>query len=335
MLKKKNIIRILTTTLSVFVIFILYKFLSLENSIKIFKSINITVIIGFSLLSLISLLLRTYRLKILIRSAKDSIDPTILDLLFATALRNFLMDFIPFRLAEGGIVAFLKTRGVKVTQSASAVAFGIILDFIVLATLLLPVLIYFYKTFSAHFPQIDLVLIFLILFTAIGFFILYNFSKSESQASAENQDTGVSSKFSLKALKIKRDFIEELKEVTSSQIYKGIFITLLLRVTKYLSLTILFIDLIPEIINLETTVSYLLISPICFVIAEGFSSLPGSGVLGFGGYELSFTYCFSIFFGSVMDVTSTIFVVHIVNQLVSLTIGLLILSIWPFIKKKI
>ena len=66
-----------------------------------------------------------------------------------------------------------------------------------------------------------------------------------------------------------------------------------------------------------------LLSTFAFVIAEGVASLPISGFFGFGAYEGAWGMIFSLAHIKIPSVTSVIFAVHLITQMVAYIYGLI------------
>jgi len=129
-----------------------------------------------------------------------------------------------------------------------------------------------------------------------------------------------------------------LKKTDRKDWIKGLILSLTLRVFKYFSLSILFIDALGIHSRFSEAIIYhVLLLPLCFIVSEAVASLPASGLFGFGGYELSFDYSYSLLFNNIENLTSVVFSIHLVSQLVNLltflVVSLIVVS--PVVAKKV
>lgn len=326
-LSTKSILLSLTSLL--LFAFLLSK-ISLNEISESLEHTNSQILIKFSILILAGILIRATRYHFLFTYSKTIEQFWIV--LKATSIRNLLMGFLPFRLGELVFVLFLKKQGVKLIDSSSIVGITWIFDLSALSVLIGgSLLISNFFSDSADLVLssqvttgitciiIGLLLSYVLPFVRRIILRLYDLTPKD------DKDTKSSSK--------RVDFYRHLnsllrmaKEQSEVFLFRKITalfcLSLLLRITKYGALSLLFIEMSPDMQNILLASWWKLL--LCFIIAEASTSIPGTTFLGFGAYELSFAYIFSNFILEVNGIESKIFSLHLVSQLVEFVVVSLI-----------
>ena len=77
-----------------------------------------------------------------------------------------------------------------------------------------------------------------------------------------------------------------------------------------------------------------LLVTVAFISAEAASSLPASGVMGFGIYESAWSTVLGLTGGRIPSPTTVIFSVHLITQLVAFSCGAVAFALFPFLNLK-
>lgn len=305
----------------------------------------------FTILSVLGLLLRSYRYKMFLRTPSYSNRRIGIHIIQALAIRNFVMEFFPFRLGETSILAYLSFIKIKLTESTRALLACLFLDVVSLLIFMLLALIGFLfapglrQNPNGYLAVLIISSVSILILSLFAYFIVYNIRQVGDVLGAKFSGyiNGMQ-KLIPKSLKRFRPFrgtkttLMLLRKTDSKIWMRGLLVSLTLRVFKYLSLSILFIDAIGiQSRFMEAPIYHTLLLPLCFIVSEAVASLPASGLFGFGGYELSFDYSYSILFDNIPNLTSIVFSIHLVSQLVNLLtlIVVAIIGSTPVIARKI
>ncbi len=270
-----------------------------------FLSIPLTCFLLFVLLVLIGAWLRAYRYYLLLGKKVS-----LLDLLWITLVRNFAVDLLPARSAALLFYAFLiRKQGIDYEEGTSSFVVAIFYDVLALAVMLAGLGLFLNGGISRGILYWGL----LILFLLSAVFIVY----------AQH----------VLALILKISFIQgtdKLRVVLTRvhhylQSHQGwgerlklFFLSLLIRLGKYISLYILFWGVVRLTISVNT------FSQFCFGMAgtEMSALLPIQGVGGFGTWELAFSIFFKSFNIPSGDPFLTGLVIHVTTQVWEYTVGL-------------
>lgn len=326
--------------LSCLLITLLSSQLSTDLILTHIQNLSWPALISFTILSVFGLLLRSYRFKMFLRTSSHSKKRINLHIIQALAIRNLVMEFFPFRLGETTILAYLSFIKIKLTESTRALLACLFLDVVSLLIFMLLALLGFLFTPglrenpSGYLAVLIISSAMILTLSILAYLIVYNIRKvGDILGSKFNRYLIVVQNLIPNSLKRFRPIrgtkttLMLLKKTDRSDWIKGLMVSLTLRVFKYFSLCILFIDAIgAQSRFFEAMLYHTLLLPLCFIISEAVASLPASGLFGFGGYELSFDYSYSLLFDKIENLTSIVFSVHLVSQLINL-LTLLIVSL--------
>jgi len=241
------------------------------------------------------------------------------------------MNFIPLRLGEltvPTLLKFLKTKE-KISSTIQPIWISIIFDIVALLFLIVVTLLgaLFFENdltinqISKFSPQENfwiLVVVVLVLVTlSVILIYLTSISKKFLQNSIINKLSFETKKFSFEPSKI-ADNIPNLTLGFTSRI---LTLSLIIRISKYLALASLFFSLSG---SSEPSYRNILIILIGFISAEFFSSLPGSGIMGFGGYELTFQFILSTLNPNLICPLSYITSIHLMGLSVELILATIV-----------
>ena len=269
---------------------------SVEGIINIITNTDAKSVYIFCLLSLCALLLRSYRYFYALGLCCDKkLDYT--RILAISSVRNLTIDLLPSRTGELSYFFLLNLYGVSLASSSAVFIICFILDFLVLV---------FLGLFLLSSSQNEL-LIFYMLLSIL-------FSASFLLIKLPNTLSFLESKFKkLSFIKTILDSGTLLKLQTLDSMMKLSLLTLTLRLAKYSSLYFLLQGVLLGS-NFDLTKFQPLDCTIAFILAEASTSLPT--IMGFGAYEKTWTAIMQI-----GGVTSVIFSVHIISQLVTYSLS--------------
>jgi len=283
-----------------------------ESLIDKIDAINLKLLSIYVLLSLFGLFLRAYRYRLVFSSFLPS-TPSLGKMLITTGVRNGFVDFLPARLGELSFFYILKKY--NISTSAITTVFGLCtaIDIVVL---LFIVFVACFFSFDENLLSIKFAPIFLLLSVFI-FLVLKNldhFLNFFKKWEKEN-----------KIVKFFNSIADHLLTIKNSNKYAQIlFVTLLLRLAKYGSLYILLISVVEQFgFNFDELNP--LITSISFICAEASASLPISGIMGFGAYEGIWEIVFKQSSVKIPSLSSVIFLVHIISQVVGYFIAIICL----------
>jgi len=342
---------LLSILISCYLIALLATHLSLKLILIYIQNLSVLGLASFTILSISGLLLRSYRYKMFLRTPSYSNRRISLHIIQALALRNFVMEFFPFRLGETSILAYLSFIKIKLTESTRALLACLFLDVVSLLIFMLLALIGFLfapglrQNPSAYLAVLIASSVMILVMSILAYLIVYNIRKVGDLLGAKfSRYLNILQDLVPKSLRRFRPFrgtkttLMLLRKTDKREWVKGLIISMTLRVFKYLSLSILFIDAIGiQSRFFEAMLYHTLLLPLCFIVSEAVASLPASGLFGFGGYELSFDYSYSLLFDNIKNLTSVVFSVHLVSQLVNLItlFAVSTITVAPIIARKI
>ena len=338
---------LLSIVISSLLIWVLTTQTSMHLVFGYIQNISLLGLSCFTLLSVLGLLLRSYRFKMFLRTpsySNKSGKSVSLHIVLALALRNFIMEFFPFRIGETGILAYLSFIKIKLTESTRALLACLFLDIISLLIFMLLALIGFLfapglrQNTNSYLSILIVSSATILALSVFAYLVVYNIKQvGDVLGSKFNiyinklQDIMPSSLKRFRPIRGTKTTLMLLKKSDRNDWMRGLVVSITLRVFKYLSLSILFIDAIGIQSRFSEAIIYhTLLLPICFIISEAVASLPASGLFGFGGYELSFDYSYSLLFNNIQNLTSVVFSVHLVSQIVNL-ITLIVVAIIAFV----
>jgi len=315
--------------------------ISLNEISESLEHTNFQILFRFSVLILLGILIRATRYHFLFTYTKTIEQFWIV--LKATSVRNLLMDFLPFRLAELVFVLILKKQGLKLIDSSSIVGITWIFDLSALLVLiggsLLGSSILSESTDVVLSSQVTtgiICLIFGLLLSYLLPFVRRIILRLHDLIPKGDKDTESNSKrviFYRRLNSLLRIAKEQSEVFLFRKITTLFCLSLLLRITKYGALSLLFIEMSPDLQNILLESWWKLL--LCFIIAEASTSIPGTTFFGFGAYELSFAYIFSSLVQELNGVESKIFSLHLVSQLVEFVVVSLIFIFAKFRKDKL
>ena len=128
------------------------------------------------------------------------------------------------------------------------------------------------------------------------------------------------------------DFLKQAPNLSFSTSARILILSLIIRIAKYLALTNLFLRLSDGAFPTTNNILAIFIS---FVGAELVASLPGSGVFGFGGYELAFQSIITSIGPDLRCNLNIITSIHLLGLLTEISFCLLILPIFLLLSKLI
>lgn len=326
----KKLSKVILSLVSIVLIIFLYiqvdfsKILELLKTLKDSKSL-----IVYILLALMSLIARAERF--IIVSKKDSyqnITKIRLLILAATSIRNLSMSVVPFRLGELSIPLILKMNDKEegITQNIHPIWISVLFDFtaLLILSLILLVSILFFEPLAIsnlNFSSTQFSILVITLSLTIASMLLFPFFLKKFSDKKLFQFT----KKKIPLINSSSDEIfSKIPDLSFSLNFRILSLSLLIRVSKYMSLTLLFYslnnDLIPNFIN-----SFFI--SVSFISAELFSTLPGSGIMGFGGYEVVFTYCIKSLVFYSANTINVIAAIHLLGLLVELALAAIIIPL--------
>lgn len=302
------------------------KALSISNSLLLYV-----------LLAILSLIARAERFLIINNKDLDiHLTHIRLLVLAGTSIRNLSMSVIPFRLGELSIPLLLRLKNPTehISKNIHPIWISIIYD---LAALLIfsvffgvAILCSEINEFSISGITIGYYTIVSALFAMIGTaLLLLSLPMIPKKVSEKHQYHALKIKLPLIKLSI-YEILQDIPQINFLRSIRILVLSLLLRTSKYISLAFLFYSLNNSVIPNFTTTLFVVAS---FVSAELFSSLPGSGVMGFGGYELIFSICMGFFKPELKDAINIVTVIHILGFAVEIILGILIIPLSLFLSK--
>jgi len=328
----------LVISVTITLVFLLLVFHEGEKT-KEFWNILTRVSIGgvafYALLSVLGVIIRAVRYRLLLRTIIPSEEvPGSLQLILISFVRNTLVDFLPARAGELGYIYFLNRAGVSLAAATASFGFCIFLDIFVLMlivggfiflSLLLPSLALEHMDIGSTFFALLLVCAFSLM--------LYLLIKALPRLLLWGTGLVKSCSLRLRNDRLRRwvgwleENIETIAEDFRKLSEKGVlfrlaWLTFWLRVLKYASLYVLLLAVIGQW-GLGMEHIHPLLSMVAFVVAEASASLPISGLMGFGAYETSWSLIFSLSHVVIPETVLVGLVVHLITQLKGYSCGFL------------
>jgi hypothetical protein len=332
--------KVVFSTISILLLAILVNQLDL-NQIKSFLSvlINGKSLLLYVCLAIVSLFARSERFFIIHSiSQKSTSLPLRLTILAGTALRNASMSVIPLRIGELSVPTLLRITNPKekISKNLNPVWISILFDMSALFILGLTLFIAmkFYTNTSLNNSNLKIGFIENIMIISISFcliFSLLNFTKIISKT----LNSIFLKKINIKVFKYHfspSKISKNIPILTFSLTLRILLLSIIIRISKYLSLTNLFFALSESI---EPNLDNIFPIFIAFVSSEIFSSLPGSGVMGFGGYELTFQWILKLLLPLVACTLTTITTIHLIGFIVEIAIACTVIPTCLILSKTI
>lgn len=277
----------------------------------------------FLSLSVTALFLRAARYHFLLKQVSEE-GISFPGALILTSVRNALVDTLPARMGELSYFYISRRMGLSIPDSAAVFAICFALDIVVLLVLVAFILLL--GAFGAS-PFIGAAVLVFTLFAGLCVWYsesILKFVLGFVKKSSLREEGKTKTKLG-KILSSAEEFLDKLTEsfgrIGNSRCFiVAISYTFLLRILKYGSLYCLLLAVTISI-GLGPEEIGPLASSLGFISAEAAASLPISGFMGFGAYEGTFSIINKAVGGLIPDNVSTIFIVHLVTQVVGYSFG--------------
>lgn len=288
--------RVLSALISVFFLGLLVYGVFKETTPSEFLGLLINLDAGFYLgyfsLLLLAIGLRAWRYALVLQ-----VPVSFPNLILITSVRNALSDALPARLGELSFFFMLSRLSVPTTVMLSSFGLCLALDLVVLGAIVAFFCLWKLPVWG----------VFVVLLVCLAAWCVLRADQILDRCSY------------LLSGSLLQSFLEACARDIESVRGQGrylllFFLTLGLRISKYLSLYLLLRAIIRTIPDpVETTIA--------FIAAEASSSLPASGILGFGLYEKTWETVLSFSETRIPDSLTVAFAVHLVSQVSSYVIG--------------
>ncbi len=315
---------------------------SFSEFAKLFTQVDRGGVLLYFAISVSAIFLRASRYQFIIR---DAVEPEPVpgygQMLIVTIIRNGFVDLLPARLGEASFLYVCTRYGVPLLTAAGAFGVCLVLDVIVLFGLfmLLGVLD---QTIQVFGDSQTLALGLLGVLVVVLGAILYQLDRfiefvADLLGRLPVRKPGTLATVLGKLREWATQVVHDLRSLKGKRRYPIlVLLTIGLRVAKYGSLYILLVATISQFGYGYSDVSPLL-SSTAFVAAEASASLPISGLMGFGAYEVAWSTIFSVNNLEIPSITSVILVVHIITQVVGYSFALLGIALFlvhEFVRRK-
>ncbi len=291
--------------------------------LSVLQATSFHFVLGYIALYFVSLLVRSYRYRLLISLAGEENVPSVRQMIIVTGIRNMVVDMLPARLGELGYVGLLnRGYGVKLQHCVSSLSISIALDFIALFVVVVFVVgkqtlgegITGWAIGALVMAAILSLVAVLGLFLVTPWFTKLIVSRRPELLAQAN--------FRAKLLNLLRDFDRSLQSVfASGKAGLVIAVSVLIRILKYSGFYLLFRAVVaksfPELAELpvEHVISAL-------IGGEIGSSLPIPAFMSFGVYEAGSALVFKLLgVGNQAATFITMLCVHIWSQSIEYLIG--------------
>ncbi len=312
----------------------------IEGLAAIIRGVDRNGLYCFIALSSLALLVRALRYRELIRAiAGESVVPAYSRFFIITALRNVLVDLFPARIGDLSFVYFATRFRIPVLNAATAFGICFALDIIVLLVVVClfiaaaPLLAH-WGVLGGEALRFDNVYALTLALGTVVLGLLWIVIRhlptlidrgarlvdgwSARRESEETASVRVAKKVAAVGLQV----AEQIRALQLGHRFLTLLgLSVMLRLIKYSSLYILLVAVVSQWGYSYGDINPLL-STFAFVIAEGVASLPISGFFGFGAYEGAWGMIFSLAHIKIPSVTSVIFAVHLITQMVAYIYGL-------------
>jgi len=304
---------------------------------RIIFQLNPLYLLGYLMLYLGGLLLRTFRYQLLLKSAHSSVLPTFSNLLLVTGVRNMLVDFLPARTGSLSYIVLLN-RAFKVDLSPclSSFAYAFLFDLMAMAPLLGLAILVESQLSHKSYPWLWVIallimLVALILILSLGPLIKL-LAKWSGQTSGHWGKHPWLEKMDQQIQNIGYSFLT-IRE-------KGIFwptvgLSLMIRGLKYLSLYLLLWTVLQALYGAGYYLPFWMVL-LGLIGSEAAAGLPVSGIAGFGFYEGVLGSILSTQGIPSSQAVLVSFAMHLLTQVVdySLGSGALLYIVFRVLKKK-
>ncbi len=318
--------------------------------LTILQNVDLRGVAFYVMLSMFGLVVRAWRYRLLLTSALGQLGcPSIPRLLIVTAIRNAFVDLLPARLGEVVYVYVLNRYGVRAATGASTFGFCIALDIIILFMLVLVFLLFgmvLAGTGESSIAQLlgenalltAIVVAALILLLSGLIFLIPKILRACCRL-LNRISRAVSHRPVLRRAVL---WVEENTENIATDLDKIehggklpqlALLTILLRLTKYGSLYVLLLAVVGQW-GLTFNDFNFGLTTVAFIIAEASSSLPISGIMGFGAYETSWGLVFHLAEVNLPHAAKVALVVHLITQIKGYSVGMLAMAFFLFFQAR-
>jgi len=296
--------------------------INLSKLFDLIRNVSLLGLVWYLITQLLGVWLRSLRYQALLDSAGDQTSPGLKDLFPITLVRNMTVDLLPARVGELVFVGLLKrTNDTHVSHSLTTLVFATLFDIAVI----LPI-VFILALFILTQKQTQLTLFSGAAIILIALIMVYYLMKKLGPLLSEKISL-FCKRYQNKFLNKIADFIEELNQavqttIQGKQFGRVIWITIALRITKYLGLCLLFLGVVkssyPQLAQLPVgqLVSIL-------IAGETAASLPIPTFLSLGSYEAGAAGMLSLYGVALGTAVLIMLAVHICSQIIDYTLGLL------------
>lgn len=289
--KIKNLIFILLSVcVSILVFIYFYKNVNATDVLELITNVDKQALVSFFILSLSMSFFRTWRYLLLLDSSKEPPNP--IKLFLIVLVRNFCSDLLPARLGSAVYIYLANNRlGTSLALASSSFAVSFLFDIISICPIIIFSLIFFNNT--EGISNLAIVLSsFTLLF--ISSFLMFNLSKILILLSKIISKLSFLKSHSNKIALLMLETANELKNFMKSGLLSKILtLSLLVRILKYLSLSVFLYGLLKPLGYTLAQLNFAKIM-IGLISSELAASLPVSGIAGFGAYEGTWAYIFGL-----------------------------------------
>ena len=296
--------------------------INLSKLFDLIRNVSLLGLLWYLVTQLIGVWLRSLRYQALLNAAGDKTRPRLTDLFPITLVRNMTVDLLPARVGELVFVGLLKrTNNTHVSHSLTSLVFATLFDIAVI----LPV-VFALAIFILTQKQTQLTLISGAAIILVALIVIYYLMKVLGPYISQ-KISDLSVQHSSRLLTKISNFIEELNQavqatIEGKQFNKVIWLTIALRITKYLGLCLLFLGVVrssyPQLAELPIgqLVSIL-------IAGETAASLPIPTFLSLGSYEAGAAGMLTLFGVALANAVLIMLAVHICSQIIDYSLGLL------------
>ncbi len=296
--------------------------INLSKLIDLIRNVSLFGLLWYLITQLIGVWLRSVRYQALLTAAGDQTKPGLKDLFPITLVRNMTVDLLPARIGELVFVGLLKrTNNTHISHSLTSLVFATLFDIAVI----LPV-IFVLALFILTESQLQLGLIsggLIILVALLIVYVLLRFMGPKISSMIFSFSRQHPNKWLQKMV----DFVVELNQavqatIAGKQFSRVIYLTIALRITKYLGLCLLFLGVVrtsfPHLAELSAgqLVSIL-------IAGETAASLPIPTFLSLGSYEAGAAGVLTLFGVALATAVLIMLAVHLCSQIIDYSLGLL------------
>lgn len=289
----------------------------------------------FALMSMVALLVRALRYQLLVRTFRRDVEPPSYGaFVVVTAIRNALIDLLPARIGDASFILYAHRLGVPPIAATTSFATSIVLDVVVLLGLA--------AIFIACAPTAGEALAHpWIAAGAAGSLALAAVVGLRAAPALIERTVALAERLQIgrqrggkRILDAVREIGHELKEIRGARdLIPLLVLTAVLRLIKYGSLYLLLIAVLGQWGIGSGEIDPLVVT-VAFITAEAASSLPVSGVMGFGAYEGAWAAVLGITGGRIPSTATVIFSVHLITQLVAYSAAGVAFAVFPFLNPK-